>query len=100
MVSKKKLQAVKEVEEQMAGYPVVGILDMHKLPARQLHEIRNKVRGKAVIRMVKKQLMTRILEKRGLSALEKYIQGEPALFMSREDPFRIAKVLQLSLIHI
>lgn len=96
MVSQKKKQTVKAVTKQLEEYPVVGILNMHKLPGRQLHEIRNKLRGKVVIRMVKKALIVRALKARGLEALEQYIQGEPALFLSREDPFKIARVLAQS----
>jgi large subunit ribosomal protein L10 len=96
MVSEKKIQTVKSVERQLDEYPVVGILNMHKLPARQLHEIREKLRGKAVIRMVKKRLIKLALKKKKLSALESHVRGEPALFLSRENPFRIAKILQAS----
>jgi len=96
MVSEKKLRAVKDVGKQLEEYSVIGILDMHKLPARQLHEIRNKLRGKAVIKMVKKRVISLILKEKKLSELENYIQGEPALFMSREDPFKIAKIIQNS----
>lgn len=96
MVSKKKHQDVKIVTKQLEDYPVVGILDMHKLPGRQLHEIRNKLRGQIVIRMVKKRLISLILEKKNMGALNEHIQGEPALFMTKENPFKIARVLQNS----
>lgn len=96
MVSEKKKQVVKQVQKQMEEYPVVGILDMHKLPGRQLHEIRNKLRGKAVMRMVKKRLILRILKDKGLSNLEQYVGGEPALFMTKENPFKMARILQSS----
>lgn len=95
MVSEQKKQIVKEVEKLMSEHPVVGILDMHKLPARQLHEIRNKLRGKAVIRMVKKRLMSKTLKERGIP-LEGYIQGEPALFLTKENPFKMARILLAS----
>jgi len=96
MVSKRKIETVKIVKEQIEEYPVVGILNMHKLPGRQLHEIRNKLRGQVVIRMVKKRLIHLILKEKGLEQLIQHIQGEPALFLSKEDPFKIARVLQKS----
>ena len=96
MVSAKKKQTMKEVDAQLKEYPVVGLLNMHKLPGRQLHEIRNKLRGQAVIRMVKKALIVRLLKKRGLEGLDAHIQGEPAFFRTKEDPFKMAKVLQRS----
>ncbi len=99
MVSQKKLQTVKEVSEQLKDYNVIGILDMHKLPAKQLFDIRNKLRGKATIRMVKKRLIKFIFKSSGKNGLEKlldYVQGEPALLLSKEDPFRLAKVIMSS----
>lgn len=96
MVSEKKKHMVKQVGKQLGEYSVVGILDMHKLPARQLHEIRNKLRGQAVIRMVKKRLIQRAMEKQNLGDLAKRIQGEPALFLTKENPFKMARVLQKS----
>lgn len=99
MVSQKKLQTVKEVGEQIKDFNVICVLDMHKLPARQLHDIRNKLRGKATIRMVKKRLIKFILKESGKKNIEKlleHIQGEPALLLSKEDPFRLARIIMES----
>ncbi len=95
MASEKKIQEVKAVKEQLREYPVVGILNMFKLPARQLHLIRNKLRGEAVIRIVKKRLITRALKdsRPGLDKLRDYIQGEPALILSRTNPFKLARII-------
>ena len=96
MVSKKKIETVKSLEKQFEEFSVIGMLDMHKLPARQLHYIRNKLRGKIVIRMAKKKVMAIALKNKGITKLDPYIQGEPALFLSNEDLFRIARVLQVT----
>ncbi|RLJ09995.1 MAG: 50S ribosomal protein L10 [Candidatus Aenigmatarchaeota archaeon] len=99
MVSEKKKKLLKEVIEEMKKYPVIGIIDMFKLPASQLHEIRNKLRGKAKIRMVKKRLIYLALRDAGLSNLEglkDYIQGQPALLFSSENPFMLAKIINES----
>ena len=95
MVSEKKVREVKLVKEQLKDYPVVGILDMFKLPAKQLYQIRNKLRGEAVIRVVKKRLIARILKdsRPGLEKLGDYIQGEPALILSRTNPFKLARII-------
>lgn len=97
MVSEKKTRIVKEVGEELEKYPVIGLLDMHKLPARQLHEIRNNLKGKAVIRMVKKRLIRLMLKNSkldGIEKMEKYIQGEPALLMSKASPFKLARIIE------
>jgi len=96
MVSKRKQETVKETLKQIEEYPVIGILNMHKLPARQLHEIRGSLRGKAVIKMVKKKLMRMIIEKskkENLKKLEEYIKDEPALLLSEINPFKLARII-------
>jgi large subunit ribosomal protein L10 len=96
MVSQKNVQMVKEVSEQLKKYPVVGILNMHSLPASQLHQIRTKLRGKAVIRMVKKRLIILALKESGLKGLEtlgERLQGEPALVMTELNPFKLAHMI-------
>lgn len=99
MVSQKKVQLVKQVGEQIAKYPVIGIIDMHKLPGRQLFSIKNSLKGKAVIMMVKKRLIFRILENTKLNAikdLQPQVQGEPALIMSSMDPFELSRMISQS----
>jgi len=99
MVSEKKKQVVQEVKTEIKKYPVIGIIDMFKLPARQLHQIRDKLRGRAVIKMVKKRLIIRALQESGMTNIDKlceYIQGEPALLLSTEDPFRLARIIEQS----
>ena len=97
MVSKKKIETVKEIGEVIGKYPVIGIVDMFKLPGRQLHDIRNKLRGQARIRMVKKRLIIRAIEKKpDILGLTQYIQGEPALIFSSMNPFKLAKTINES----
>ena len=99
MVSQRNVLTVKDVSEQLRQYPVIGILDMFKLPASQLHQIRNMLRGKAVIRMVKKRLIILALKDsgiRGVEVLEERLQGEPALIMTEMNPFRLAHLIDKS----
>ena len=99
MASQKKKDTVKQVSEQLKDYSIIGILDMHKLPARQLHDIRNKLRGDATIRMVKKRLIGLIFKdvgKKGVEKLAESIQGEPALLLSKQSPFKLARMISSS----
>jgi large subunit ribosomal protein L10 len=99
MASQKKKDSVKQVSGQLNDYSIIGILDMHKLPARQLHDIRNKLRGDATIRMVKKRLIKFIFDgadKKEIQKLTGYMQGEPALLLSRENPFKLARTINNS----
>jgi len=97
MASEKNKRMLKEVKAQMESYSVVGIIDMHKMPGRQLHQIRNKLRGQAVIRMVRKSVLRLALEQAKLpnaAGLVGSIRGEPALIMSSLGPFKLARMIE------
>ena len=84
-----ELQRVKELIEQ---YQVVGIVNMHSMPARQLQGIRRKLAGKGVIRMTKTTLLRRALEqstKKNVQQLLPVAEREVALLLSNENPFKL-----------
>jgi large subunit ribosomal protein L10 len=99
MVSKKKREILNEVQKYIEKYPVIGIIDMHKMPARQLQEIKNSLKGKALIKVVKKRLIMLALGKTNnqkLAELKKYIKNESALIFSNVDPFELAQIINAS----
>lgn len=99
MVSEKKKKSVKELTSELKKHSAIGIIDMHSLPARQLFQIRNKMRGKATIKMVKKRLIAIALKNskiKGAEELAKAMKGEPALLLSNENPFKLARMIQES----
>jgi large subunit ribosomal protein L10 len=99
MVSEKKIGIVHDLAKEFGNYPVIGLLDMFKMPAKQMQEMRDKLRGKALIRMTKKGLIQRALEKSdrpNIKELERMIQNQPALLFSRENPFDLARVIDTS----
>ncbi len=96
MVSEKKKKVVQELRAELKKWPVVGIINMHKLPARQLFFIKKKLAEKARIRMIKKRLITLALKESGqknMDELSSYIRNEPALLLTTENPFRVARLL-------
>ncbi len=99
MVSERKKETLKNLVSEIEKYPVVGIVDMHNLPARQLHQIKGQLRGKAVIKMVKKRVIMLALEqckKSGISKLSESIQNQPAMLFSEGNPFELAQVIAAS----
>jgi large subunit ribosomal protein L10 len=99
MVSEKKKKKVKELTAELKKYSAIGVIDMHYLPARQLYQIRNKMRGKATIKMVKKRLIAISLKNSKVKGAEELIgamRGEPALLLSNENPFKLARMIQES----
>ncbi len=99
MVSETKKKALQELADELGRYSVIGIVDMKSLPARQLQEIRKKLKGKATIKMYRKNLILLALEMhkdKGMDKLEKSIREMPALLFSNENPFRLARVIESS----
>lgn len=97
MVSEKKKKKVTEIKELLEKYPIIGILDMFKMPSRQLQYIRKGMREKALIRMCKKRLIKRVLKEVKKENIEKLMEldpKEPALIFSEMDPFKLFKTLK------
>jgi len=96
---KKKIveQFVKLIKE----YPIVGALNMEGMPAPQLQKMRQQLRGSVEILMNKRRLMKIAIEeakndKKGLEKLEPMLKGMPALLFTKENPFKLYKILDKS----
>ena len=94
MLKNEKPKEVEDLKNLMESYSLVGILNMHKLPTRQLQKIKKQLGSKAVIRMSRKSLLSRALDASQKSVLKEKIVGEPALILSNESPFKLFRVLK------
>ncbi len=97
MVNQQKLQTVDELKKLIDSYSVIGVLNMHKMPSKQLFDIRNALYGEAKIRMAKSSLIKRAFEassKKGLKDLEKNVTGEVALIFTNSNPFKLYNFLE------
>ena len=96
-VAEYKKKEVDELAKLMKEYPIIGILNMENLPAAQLVRMRKKIRESAHMRMSKKNLITRAIDKakdkHGLEELKNYLSGMPALLFTKENPFKIYKFI-------
>ncbi len=98
-VSEKKKKELSEITKLLREYPIISITDMNNIPAPQLQKMRSLLRGKVLIRMTKKTLMKRAFEelkseKKNIEKLADYLKGMPALILSKEDPFKLNKILE------
>jgi len=90
-----KRRTVEELKQLFKEYPTIGVADLYKVGASQLHEIRRKFRGIALLRVAKNTLVRMALKELGgdLERLSKYFEGQNILIFSKEDPFKLAKML-------
>ncbi len=92
-----KIKGVKELAELLGKYPVVGIIDLYKLPANALQKMRVSLRGKAEIKVAKRSIVERAFDLVTEKAVLKEKLGiQPAILFSSENPFRIFKLIQKS----
>lgn len=94
-----KKTRVSELVQTMKEYPVIAIVDMHGIPGPQIQEMRESLRGRAVLTMTKNNLLRLALEeaakeKTGLEALKDAVDGQCALLATDMNPFKLFKMLE------
>jgi len=97
-VSEKKKEVVAEFVDLIDSAPIIGVVDMSNLPAKQLQTMRSKLREKnANLKMTKKRLMKIAFSKskrNNIKELEQYLKGMPALIFTDENPFKLYSGLE------
>lgn len=91
-----KKSIVDEISTDISKYRTIGIVGMKDVPARQMQEIREKLRRDAVIRMNKNVLIRRALSSQGLERLSDEVKDQTALVFSNKDAFKLFKLLESS----
>lgn len=97
-VAQWKRELVDELVEKLETYPVVGILDVSDVPARQFQQMRQQLEGKAEIKVARRILFGIAIERASesnpkLRELIKYLGGQVALIFTRMNPFKLWKFL-------
>jgi large subunit ribosomal protein L10 len=92
-INPRKAAIVEETVKMINEYPIFGLADLKKLPAAALQNIKMKMGGKAKIAVIRKKLLKFALEK-AKPEMVKYIPEQPALVLTKENPFMIYKFIQ------
>jgi large subunit ribosomal protein L10 len=93
-----KKEAVADLTKLITKSRVVGVIDVHGVPAPAFQTMRTNLRGKADIIMLKNTLLKIALkqagkDKKGLEKLAESIDGQCAIVTSDLNPFRLFKQL-------
>ena len=93
-----KKDAVATLTKQIKKSKVVGIIDVHGVPAPAFQTMRTDLRGKAEITMLKNTLLKLALEqaskeRKGLDKLSEAVDGQCAIVTSDLNPFKLFKQL-------
>jgi len=92
-----KEEKVEEFREKIERYPVIGILDMHNLPAKQLQQIKKDMKDFADVKMSRKTLMSIAIdqaEKEEIESLKENEAIQPAFIFSDKDPFQLFSLIK------
>jgi len=99
MVSEEKKKEMEKIKELIKKYTVIGLMDLYKMPSRQLQAIRKSMRDNALIKMCKKRLIKRVLDsikdKENIQKILEFEPKEPALIFTDLGPFKIYKMLKV-----
>ena len=92
-IPEKKLNEVKELSELLKNQKTILIASIKNLPASQFQEISKKLRGKAIIKVPKKNLIFRAIENlkdNNLEEIKKCIKESSVILFSNVDSFELA----------
>ena len=95
-VSEGKKQVVKEISELLKNKNTVLIASVKGLPASQFQEIKKKLRGKAIIKVPKKNLFFRAIDnagKEGLLKIKEQYENSSSILFSDLDSYDLAEEL-------
>ncbi len=100
-ITDEKKGEVEEFVKLFTSYPIVGIIDLEGMPSKQLQSSRGKLRDTAVIRTTKRRFLKFAIEKAkekkpGIEKLLDYAKGSISLLFTKENPFKVAKVISKS----
>ncbi len=92
-IPKKKIEAVKELVDLIDNKRTVLIADISNIPGSQFQQISKKLRGKAIVKVPKKNLLFRALndsKKEVVKDLKKQFRGATAILFSDMDSYELA----------
>ncbi|WP_297418217.1 50S ribosomal protein L10 [Thermococcus sp.] len=102
-VAEWKKKEVEELTEVIKDYPVIALVDVAGVPAYPLSKMREKLRGKALLRVSRNTLIelaikraTEELSNPELEKLIDYIQGGTGILATDMNPFKLYKLLEES----
>jgi len=90
-----KRNEIEEIKNRVNAVHLVGLVDMHGIPASQLQQIRRDLHETAILKMTRTTLIDHALRETSgpVSEMSKYISGQSALIFTNSNPFKLYKVL-------
>jgi len=96
MVSEQKIADVEKLKKMIEEYPIIGIVDMFKLPSRPLQNVKKKIKDEGIIKITKKSTLLLALKnakKDGMNKLTEIVPKQPAIFLTKMNPFKFYAIV-------
>ncbi|MBU5536973.1 MAG: 50S ribosomal protein L10 [Candidatus Aenigmatarchaeota archaeon] len=90
MTTEKKEKELNELKNLLRNYKVIGVVNMMKMPTREMQLIKKSLGDKALIKVSKKTLVEIAMKETGKD-LVKYLSKQPALVFTNMDVFEFFK---------
>ncbi|WP_340820785.1 50S ribosomal protein L10 [Methanolobus sp. WCC4] len=93
-----KKDEVEEIKDLISKYPIIGVVGIGGIPAKQLQKMRRDLKDKAVLKVARNTLMKRALDQSSddVKEMDKYIDVQTALIFTEQNPFKLFKTLEKS----
>ncbi len=91
-----KEEQVNELVEKIKSSKTFMIVSVKGLPSKQFQEIKKSIREEALVKITKKNIILRALEKCGkesINPLKDYVDSDIALVLSHKDGYDLARIL-------
>src|SRR3989344_4654108 len=100
-VAEYKKEELSRIKKLLESYKVIAVADMTSMPSPQLQKLRSSLKGSVEITMSKGRIIKIAIESlkgniKGVELLENYMRGMPALLLTNDSPFKLAKILRKS----
>jgi large subunit ribosomal protein L10 len=91
-----KRDEVEGIKAQAQSVTLVGLVDMHGIPATQLQQIRRDLHDTTVLKMTRNTLIEHAFQELGgpIGDMVVHISGQSALIFTNTNPFRLYKMLE------
>lgn len=96
-VAEHKKTKVQHMSALLESYPIIAVVNMENLPAKQLQNMRGQLRGSVTMFMSKRTLISKAIDsckKKNIQELKKHLGGMPALLFAKENPFKLYKTIE------
>jgi len=91
-----KEEEVEEIKELAKQYPLVGLVDVYGIPAKQFQQIRRNLHGNAVVKVARNTLVDHAFTALGgeFAQLNEEVSEHSALIFAKGNPFKLFKSLE------